>query len=211
MNQSHAISWQTEEKSVIAEAKSKSADKPTLFAFLRSQNKTELTNIVSLESARATLRKKGSPVTEQGRDAQRSMESRERNADKELKDLLDALFAGARVFQAGGKEVTEGNELSDRINRAAKASAIRLYKDFDAADHDQWSKVLDEARKGNLEALKAVGHTQADKQPVCQKLLAYIGPGKKGGEIRDNFEGPPFGWPRDAIDGTSCLLTSAPS
>jgi len=203
--------WQTEEKSVIAEAKSKSADNPTLFAFLRSQNKTELTNaIVSLESARATLRKKGPPATEQGRDAQRSMESRERNADKELKNLLDALFAGARVFQAGGQEVTEGNELSDRINRAAKASAIRLYKDFDIADSGHWSRVLDEARKGNLEALKAVGHTQeADKQPVCQKLLAYIGPGKKGSEIRDNFESPPFGWPRDAIDGALFALLSA--
>jgi hypothetical protein len=70
-----------------------------------------------------------------------------------------------------------------------------------------WSKVLDEARKGNLEALKAVGHTQeADKHPVCQKLLAYIGPGKKGAEIRDNFDAPPFGWPRDAIDGALVRL-----
>ncbi|GAB4218205.1 MAG: hypothetical protein Fur007_23070 [Rhodoferax sp.] len=139
------------------------------------------------------------------------MESRERNADKELKDLLDALFAGARVFQAGGQEVTEGNDLSERINRAAKASAIRLCKDFDIADSDHWSRVLDEARKGNLEALKAVGHTQeADKQPVCQKLLAYIGPGKKGSEIRDHFESPPFGWPRDAIDGALFALLAQP-
>lgn len=203
--------WQTEEKSVIAEAKSKSADNPTLFVFLRAQNKTELTNaIVALESARSTLRKKGTPGTEPGRDAQRSMESRERNAEKELKDLLDTLFSGARVFQAGGQEVTEGNELSDRINRAAKASAIRLYNQFDVADSDQWSKVLDEARKGNLEALKAVGHTQeADKQPVCQKLLAHIGPGKKGSEIREYFDSPPFGWPRDAIDGALFALLSA--
>ena len=106
------------------------------------------------------------------------------------------------MFQAGGQEATDGNDLAERMNRAAKSSAIRLYSEFDAADHDRWGKVLDEARKGNLEALKAVGHTQeADKHPVCQKLLAYIGPGKKGAEIRDNFEAPPFGWPRDAIDG----------
>jgi hypothetical protein len=91
------------------------------------------------------------------------------------------------------RKLTDGNDLADRINRAAKSSAIRLYSQFDAADHDLWSKVLDEARKGNLEALKAVGHTQeADKHPVCQKLLAYIGPGKKGAEIRDNFERPPL-------------------
>ena len=203
--------WQTEEKSVIAEAKAKSADNPTLFAFLRAQQKTELTNaIVALEAARTTLQKKGSPSTEEGRDAQRSMESRQRTAEKELAELLDQLLAGVRVFQAGGQEAQDGNDLADRINRAAKSSAIRLFSQFDAADHELWSKVLDEARKGNLEALKFVGHTQeADKHPVCQKLLAYIGPGKKGAEIRDNFEAPPFGWPRDAIDGALYALLAA--
>jgi hypothetical protein len=70
--------------------------------------------------------------------------------------------------------------------------------------------VLEEARKGNLEALKAVGHTQeADKHPVCQKLLAFIGPGKKGSEIRENFEAPPYGWPRDAIDGALYALLAS--
>lgn len=203
--------WQTEEKSVIAEAKAKSADNPTLFAFLPAQHKTELGNaIVALEAARTTLMKKGSPSTEEGRDAQRSMESRQRTAEKELSELLEQLLGGVRVFQAGGQEAQDGNDLADRINRAAKSSAIRLYSQFDAADHDLWSKVLDEARKGNLEALKAVGHTQeADKHPVCQKLLAYIGPGKKGAEIRDNFEAPPFGWPRDAIDGALYALLAA--
>ena len=203
--------WQTEEKSVLAEAKAKSANNPTLFAFLPAQHKTELTNaIVALEAARTTLQKKGSPSTEEGRDAQRSMESRQRTAEKELAVLLDQLMAGVRVFQAGGQEAQDGNDLADRINRAAKSSAIRLYSQFDAADHDLWSKVLDEARKGNLEALKFVGHTQeADKHTVCQKLLAYIGPGKKGAEIRDNFEAPPFGWPRDAIDGALYAMLAA--
>ncbi|MGK8173699.1 BREX system P-loop protein BrxC [Aeromonas dhakensis] len=203
--------WQTEEKSVIAEAKAKSADNPTLFAFLPAQHKTELTNaIVALEAANTTLQRKGSPSTEEGRDAQRSMESRHRTAEKELAELLDQLIAGVRVFQSGGQESVDGNDLADRIKGAAKSSAIRLYSQFDAADHDMWSKVLDEARKGNLEALKAVGHTQeADKHPVCQKLLAYIGPGKKGAEIRDNFDAPPFGWPRDAIDGALYALLAA--
>ena len=203
--------WQTEEKSVIAEAKAKSSDNPTLFAFLPAQHKTELTNaIVALEASQTTLQKKGSPSTEEGRDAQRSMESRHRTAEKELDELLDQLVSGVRVFQAGGQEAADGNDLADRINRAAKSSAIRLYSQFDAADHDMWSKVLEEARKGNLEALRAVGHTQeADKHPVCQKLLAYIGPGKKGAEIRDNFEAPPFGWPRDAIDGALYALLAA--
>ena len=135
------------------------------------------------------------------------MESRQRTAEKELTELLDQLIAGVRVFQAGGQEAIDGNDLSDRINRAARSSAIRLYSQFDAADHDMWGKVLDDARKGNPDALKAVGHNQeADKHPVCQKLLTYIGPGKKGAEIREQFESPPFGWPRDAIQGAVCAL-----
>jgi hypothetical protein len=200
--------WQTEEKSVIAESRAKGADNPTLFAFLPAENKSALTNtIVALEAARTTLQKKGNPATEEGRDAQRSMESRLRNAEKDLSELLDKLMAGVRVFQAGGQEATEGIDLTDRINRAARSSAIRLYSQFDAADHEHWGRVLDEARKGNLEALKSVGHShEADKHPVCQKLLGFIGPGKKGAEIRDHFEAPPYGWPRDAIDGALVAL-----
>lgn len=203
--------WQNDEKSLIAEAKAKNTDNPSLFAFIPAHHKTELANaIVALEASRATLQRKGSPSTEEGRDAQRSMESRQRTAEKELADLLDQLITGVRVFQAGGQEATDGNDLSERINRAGKASAIRLFSQFDVADHDKWDKVLDEARKGNLEALKAVGHNQdADSHPVCQKLLAFIGPGKKGAEIRDNFEAPPYGWPRDAIDGSLYALLAA--
>jgi len=203
--------WQTEEKSVIAEAKAKGADNPTLFAFLPAQHETALTNaIVALEAARITLQKRGVPTTEEGRDAQRSMESRQGNAEKGLADLLGKLMDGVRVFQAGGEEANIGSDLAERINRAAKSSAIRLYSQFDVADHDQWAKVLEKAREGSVEAFQAVGHMQeADKHPVCQKLLGFIGSGKKGAEIRENFDAPPFGWPRDAIDGALFALLAS--
>lgn len=200
--------WQTEEKSVIAEARGKSTDNPTLLAFIPAQHKTELANaIVTLEATRSTLARKGAPSTEEGRDAQRSMESRARNAERSLSDLLDGLMSQVRVFQAGGQEAQDGQDLSDRIQRATKLSVVRLYSQFDAADHQQWGKVVEEARKGNLEALKVVGHNlEADKHPVCQKVLAFIGGGKKGGDVRDQFEAPPFGWSRDAIDGALYAL-----
>jgi len=201
--------WQTEEKSVLAEARARGADNPTIFAFMPAQSKTDLANaIVALEAAKGTLNRKGTPSTEEGRDAQRSMESRSRNAEKEISDLVDKLFATVKVFQAGGQEISEGNDLLDKFNRAAKSSVVRLYKDFDFADHDGWGRVVEEARKGNVEALKAVGHTQeVDKHPVCQKIKAFCGSqGAKGGDVRDNFESPPFGWSRDAIDGALFVL-----
>jgi hypothetical protein len=36
--------------------------------------------------------------------------------------------------------------------------------------------------------------------------LAHIGSGKKGKEIRSNFEAAPYGWPRDAVDGALITL-----
>lgn len=200
--------WQADEKSVIAEARAKSADNPTLFAYLPAQNKTDLANaIVTLEAAKATLSRKGTPNTEEGRNAQRSMESRQRNAEKEIETAVTKLFDGVRVFQAGGQEVTEGADLADRLNRAAKSSVIRLYREFDIADQKGWDKVLDDARKGNHEAMRAVGHLEEPKaHPVCQKLLGFLGAGKKGADIRDTFESPPFGWPRDTIDGALYAL-----
>ncbi|WP_200386996.1 hypothetical protein [Thiocapsa imhoffii] len=44
------------------------------------------------------------------------------------------------------------------------------------------------------------------KESVTGRLLAYIGPGKKGAEIRDQFDAPPYGWPRDAIEAQRSLL-----
>ena len=200
--------WQTDEKSVIAEARTKSAENPTLFAYMPAQSKTDLANaIVTLEAARATLSRKGTPNTEEGRNAQRSMESRQRNAEKEIDTLLNTLFAGVRVFQAGGQEVTQGNDLAERLNAAVKSSVIRLYREFDVADQKGWDKVLDEARKGNAEAMRAIGHLQEPKShAVCQKVMGFLGAGKKGADIRDNFESPPYGWPRDTIDGALYIL-----
>lgn len=200
--------WQTDVKSVLAEARAKSAENPTLFTFMPADRKTDLANaIVTLEAAKATLSRKGTPNTEEGRNAQRSMESRQRNAENEIETILDTLFADVRVFQAGGQEVTEGAEIADRLNRAVKSSVIRLYREFDVADQKGWDKVLDEARKANSEAMRAVGHLQEPKShAVCQKILAFLGKGKKGADIRDNFESPPYGWPRDAVDGALYIL-----
>ena len=45
-----------------------------------------------------------------------------------------------------------------------------------------------------------------DKHPVSAAVLSAIGSGKKGKEIREQFENAPYGWPRDAIDGVLITL-----
>lgn len=202
--------WQIEEKSLLAEAKAKGVENPTLFAFIPAQYKTDLVNaIIAYKAAVSTIDRKGLPNTEPGREAQRSMESSKNNADKVIKELMAKIFSGVKLFHAGGHEVTQGTDLANKVSLAAQDSLVRLYTDFHVADHAGWAKVVEEAKRGNTEALKAVGYNQEPQtHPVCQKILSYIGPGKKGSEIRDNFEKPSYGWSRDAIDGAIFALVT---
>ena len=41
---------------------------------------------------------------------------------------------------------------------------------------------------------------------MCAAVLAWVGSGKRGREVRAHFSDPPFGWPRDAIDGALISL-----
>ena len=66
------------------------------------------------------------------------------------------------------------------------------------------------AQGGQADALKAVGHNgPPDTNPVCQTIRAALGAGRKGKELRDEFEGPPYGWPQDAVDGALLVLAHA--
>lgn len=74
------------------------------------------------------------------------METRYRDAQKQVQALLREIFDGVQVLQAGGNEV-DGNTIAERVETAAKASLIRLYREFDTADHPGWGKVYDRASK----------------------------------------------------------------
>ncbi len=200
--------WQSDERSVLAEARAKGSDCPTIFVYLPDQDKTALSAaLMSLKAATTTISSRGTPSTEEGRDALRSMESRQRNAEKEIDSIITNLFNSAQVFQSGGQLVADGSSLSEKITEAAKISIVRLYREFDVSDHAGWAKVLLDAQKGNVDALAAVGHKlEPTSQPVCQQILSFVGPDKKGSEIRDNFVAAPYGWSRDAIDGAVFAL-----
>ena len=66
------------------------------------------------------------------------------------------------------------------------------------------------ARGGDVGALSQVGY-QGDvtKHPVCRRVLDFIGAGKKGKDINEYFQGAPFGWPRDAVEGALYIMLVA--
>ncbi len=148
-------------------------------------------HLIDIKAATATLDKRGSPNTAEGLEAKTAIETTKQTAEGKIRELLDEWFSGARVFQGGGTEVT-GNDLQGMIGEAAEKALQRLFRHFGVFDHDGWGKVYANAKKGAPDALKAVGFEgELAQNPVCKTILAFIGPGKKGAEVRDKFEGAP--------------------
>lgn len=202
--------WSLDEKSFLTEARSRNPSEPTIFIFIPARNRSDLTNaIIAEHAADATLNKRGIPNTDAGKDARSAMETRYRDAQKQVQTLLREIFDGVQVLQAGGNEV-DGNAIADRVGAAAKSSLVRLYREFDQADHPGWGKVFDRASKeGGQNALELLGYSgDAEQHPVCSAIMRYIGVSKKGSEIREHFLAAPYGWPQDAIDGALYVLLS---
>lgn len=203
--------WSMDEKSFVSEARRRQPGEPTIFVFIPARNRSELVSaIITENAASATLEKRGIPNTDAGIDARSAMETRYRDAQKQVQTLLREIFDGVQVLQAGGNEV-EGSGIAERVETAARASLIRLYRDFDMADNPNWGKVYERARKeGGQNALDAIGYSgDPEQHPVCAQIKRYIGVSKKGNEIREYFSAAPYGWPQDAIEGALYVLLAS--
>lgn len=202
--------WSTDENSVRADSRQAGQQSPTIFVFVPKRSADGLReSIVNYKASAATLDAKGVPNSPEGKEAQEAMETTRRTAEANIVQLLDEAFSGARVFQGGGSEVTSGS-LQESLNEAAKNSLSRLFPNFDLADHSGWHKVYDKAKNGAPDALKAIGYDgEVGKHSVCKLIHSTIAGGKKGADLRSHFEGSPYGWSRDAVDGgLQCLLIS---
>jgi len=194
--------WGVDENSVRAEALQAGNQSPTVFVFIPKRSADDLRHqLIDYKAASATLDIRGVPNTPEGMEARAAMETIQQRAEGKIRDLMDDVFSGSRVFQSGGNEIV-GNDLRSMALEAAENSLKRLYPQFEVADHAGWDKVYSRAKLGSPDALKAVGYEgKPENNPVCKAIRSFIAGGKKGLEIRDHFENAPFGWSRDAIDG----------
>ncbi|MGZ0080043.1 BREX system P-loop protein BrxC [Methylomonas sp. YC3] len=202
--------WSLDENSVRVDARQAGNQSPTLFVYIPKRSADDLRHyLIEYKAATATLDKRGVPNTPEGTEARAAMETTKQTAEGKIKELLDEAFSGARVFQGGGNEIV-GNDLQDMVNEAATNALQRLYPQFATGDHIGWPKVYEKAQKGAPDALKAVGfEDEAAKNPVCKLLLSAIAGGKKGADLRAQFESSPYGWSRDTVDGGLQVLLIA--
>lgn len=205
--------WGSSERAVRSEAQLAGPDSPLVFVYLPNRDADALREALSsLAAADETLTAKGEPKTDAGFAARASMASRRDKTRADVDPLVQGVLDNARVYQGGGNEVV-GSTLADCVQQGLAASAERLFPDFREADDARWPTVVKRANEGASDPLSALGYNgEADKHPACQLVLDFVGgAGKKGAVVRQQFEGSPYGWPRDAIDGALLALVAAGS
>ena len=84
----------------------------------------------------------------------------------------------------------------------------RRFASFAMADHPNWGTVIQRIKQGAPDPLTVVDYRdEAERHPVVGEVLRTVGgAGKKGREIQQLFEDPPFGWPKDAVDASLLVL-----
>ena len=166
------------------------------------------TALTTWRAAEHVLQIRGVPQTDAGREAQSAMQSRANKAQSAAKEIIRESVDQARVMQAGGKLISGAP--ADAVKEAATNALARLYPQFADGDHAGWDKVRDRAVRKDPDAMKAVDHTGApETHPVCKALLADLGPGRKGSDLRTKFTTPPYGWSQDTVDGALIVLANA--
>lgn len=202
--------WSIDENSVLADARQAGNQSPTVFIFIPKRSADDLRHyLIDYKASSATLDKRGYPNTPEGTEARSAMETIKQTSEGKIRELLEEAFFGARVFQGGGIEIL-GDDLQGMVLESASNALQRLYPHFHTADHAGWPKVYEKAKVGAPDALKAVGYEgELTKNPVCKAILGSISSGKKGTDIRTQFELSPYGWSRDAVDGGLQVLLVA--
>ena len=197
------------EKEMIAAARTAGVSGPILYLFIPRKSRDELLNAIATEqAAEQTLNAKGVPSGEAGQLAKQSMESRRQLAEKQRKDLVLDITAGAKVFQGGGSELLQLT-LEEKLRTGAEASLVRLFPRFKEADFaaSAWESAIKRARDGADQPLSPLKYEgPIEQHPVCQQVLSTIGSGKTGTQVRKDLETSPFGWPRDAVDAALIAL-----
>lgn len=199
--------WGENESTVLSDARGAGSDSPIIFVYVKKQDAEGLKKAtIEYEAAKATLDFKGTPSTNEGREARDAMSTRMRGAEDTRNRIVRDVVGAAKVYQGGGNERFE-LDVVEKVRAAAEAGLDRMFPNFRDADDNRWPSVINRAKNGDEEALQAVDWKDtAEKHTVCARLMAEVGTGKRGKEIRDAFESTPYGWPRDAIDGALIAL-----
>jgi len=200
--------WNVTDTRAKEDAAKTGNESPVVYVLLpKIDAETIRDTLASYAAANCTIEERPEPQTDEGRQAKQGMQSRVQEGERRLESLFGTVVAKARVFQGGGNELTTSS-LRDGVETAGRHALSRQFPKFGIADNAGWGKVKDKARDGAADALTYVGWSgEVPANPVCKEVLARTsGAGTKGSDIYRQIEDPPYGWPKDAIDGALLAL-----
>ncbi len=182
---------------------------PSVHVLIPPLDTNELTRaLAARRAAEHVLQVRGVVSTDAGREARQAMLGRRDRGEDDARTIVRDAVRKAKVLQAGGALVTGG--LADAVKAAAAKSIVRRYREFAVADHAGWGRAYERAQRNDPDALKSVDHSgPPEAHPVAKALLAELGPGRKGADLRRKFDEPPYGWPKDAVDAVLVALANA--
>ena len=202
--------WEVEEKTVLNDARAAGDSTAMVYGYIPKKMAEELKQAIAGDyAATTTLESKGTPSGDEGIHARKAMETRQEQSKNTRDTLITDILNEMQVYLAGGDNIG-GTLLNQKIHDAATLCLDRLYPLFHQADSAEWHKVVERAKKGDGDALTAVGHKgDPENHAVCKAILEFVGSGKKGTEVRKQCGGAKYGWPQDAIDAALIVLFNA--
>ena len=205
--------WDVKEKAAHQEADALGTASPVVTVFLPMLEADALRAELARQlAAQETIDFRPAPTTDEGIQAKNAIESERDMAKAKVAGIVARVMEGASVFLGGGAPAS-GAPLRALVEQAATSALVRLYGQFDVADHpaSAWQSVAKRAQEGGTDVLVPVGHHGPPEQhPVVKEVLASLkGSGTKGTDVRAKFMGVGYGWPQDAVDAALLALVQA--
>jgi hypothetical protein len=203
--------WEVQESVVQAEALEEGNDSPLIMVFLPRKHHNEIRNeLAGVLAATEILHGRPTPTTSEGSQAKTNIEVKCRNHQLKAKQFITDIFLNAKMYPGGGTPL-DCPDLVKAVNEGAQNSIVRLFPRFGEADYGKWDQVVTKVRADSKSPLEVIGFSKpTEEHPVCREILSRLRSGSKtGNELRNLLEAPPFGWPRDAIDGSIIALCAS--
>jgi hypothetical protein len=192
-------------------ARSAGLEDPTVHVRLADHDAERLRDAIARSRAAThTLSTRPAPTNDAGRTARTHIELIGADAHRDAEEIVGEMLAGATVLLSGGERY-ERSGLRPSVEAAARDAVTRMFPGFASVDHARWHTVFTRAREGNRSALEAIGHRgEPDDYEPAKRVVRAVREGTRSGRhLRQTFADPPYGWPRDAVDGMLLALSVA--
>jgi len=203
--------WDVPEGTVKAEAQAEGNESPLVMLFLPRLHHNEIKNeIAGILAATEILQGKITPTTDEGRQAKSNIEAKCKNHVTKASTYIAEILLNTKLYSGGGSGI-DCPDLTKAVHEAVQNSVIRMYPRFGEADAGGWDRVIDKVKADARSPLEAINFSKStDQHPVCKEILFRLNSGAKtGNELRSIFSSPPYGWPKEAIEGAIVALCAS--